>query len=523
MASLVDSKRSTSRAFALGTAAALTFFTSVAAAQGTAAAPQPEAIVVVVRSDADALSADEVRAAIARELGVATISPEEAAKRPGGVRGAVTVTWRPSRGELAVTYEDAAHGVLTRVVPAPADRAGAVVSASMLAGNLARNEAAGLLPAKPKAPPPAPTPPPKPAVPSRRVPASAAFFYPLATNFGDPEVTTYFDFNLLHGRVGRVEGAQIGTVNLVGQSQLGVQIGALTSIVGGDADGLQIAGGANVVGGHLTGLAIALGADIVRGDLSGMSAALGLGLAGGEVRGAQIAGVAIAGKRVTGAQIGGVAVAGEHVTGAQIGGVAIATEGVDGLQVSGVNVAGDVRGVQIGAVNIAKRVTGVQIGLVNVLDDGDAVPLGLVSVSRTGGVHPVVWGSNTTFGNIGIKLATRYTYTVFHASAHYEDRTAFYGGGLLLGARVPLQKFFFDADVGGTYLVNGRTCCVGRALAPSGDTILGKLRVLAGYSFFPHLGLFVGGGITVRARIPEVHDVMVPVTLVPEILGGIEL
>ena len=67
--------------------------------------------------------------------------------------------------------------------------------------------------------------PPRPKPPN--TPATASFFYPAATNYATPDVLTSLSFNVLYGRVGQVEG---------------VQIGGLVNHVGGDVRGLQVAG-----------------------------------------------------------------------------------------------------------------------------------------------------------------------------------------------------------------------------------------------------------------------------------------
>lgn len=130
--------------------------------------------------------------------------------------------------------------------------------------------------------------------------------HPLATNAGRPNVTTNTDLSILWGRVGTVEGAQIG--------------GAFVSASRG-IDGAQIGGVATI--------------------------------AVGPVRGAQLAGAANVAEGVAGAQLAPVNVAGP----------------VDGVQLGVFNVGRKVRGLQVGLVNIAEDVDGGAIGLVSISRD----------------------------------------------------------------------------------------------------------------------------------------------------------
>jgi len=105
--------------------------------------PEARPVIVELHSDDDSVSAEQVRAAIASELGVAAIGSGE--PRFAAARGDVTVTYHRERRELAVTYHDAERGTFTRVVPAPLDPKDVPREAALLAGNLARNEADELL------------------------------------------------------------------------------------------------------------------------------------------------------------------------------------------------------------------------------------------------------------------------------------------------------------------------------------------------------------------------------------------
>lgn len=139
------------------------------------------------------------------------------------------------------------------------------------------------------------------------VPVTVGFLYPLATNANRPDVTSNVDVSPLYGRVGNVEGAQVGGVVVHASHDVeGVQLGGVATISGGAVTGVQLGGAANV-------------------------AVLG-------VAGAQLAPVNVAGP-------------------------------VEGLQLGIVNVGQRVRGVQVGLVNVAEDVDGAAIGLVSVSRD----------------------------------------------------------------------------------------------------------------------------------------------------------
>jgi hypothetical protein len=368
----------------------------------------------------------------------------------------ITISLEAS-GEIAVSFESS-RGTVTRSIPAPQSPEAAVNDASLLAASLTIGIDLPEPPPPPIAPPPPITPPPAPLtittsappaiIPDRTpmtFPVSASFFYPLAANFGRPDARTFFDINVLYGRYGRIDGAQVGVVDATDELR-GIQIGGIAA--------------------HTT-------------------------------------------KRAEGVQIGGLFTsAGE----------------LEGLQIGTVNRSGgDVDGAQIGLVNVASgRVRGTQIGLINVADDIEGLPIGLVSVTKSGGVHPITWASTTTFGNLGLKLATRHTYTLFSASASYAYSRDVYGGGVALGGHVPVTKLFYmDFDAGLTALAAPRT-----TLSSTGvyNEVLfyPKVRAIAGLRFDKHFSIFGGAGAAVEARIYDGGRDLA-VSLMPDLFAGVEL
>ena len=243
---------------------------------GSARADAGGPVIVVVHSDSPLVNDEAVRQTIVEELGPRVkseyaLSPEDRAT----ARGTLVVTYHGRERQLAVTWQDAAHGSVTRVVDAPSRPSAILRTTALLAGELARNDLG--LPASPAAPtgsakgsaseavapppgaPPtpstSPSPLPLPSAPLPKEPAhtwiNLSFVYPLATNAGHPDVRTHLDFGLPSSRIGtlsgfglgvvevadEVRGMQLGLVNVAGHLH-GVQLGAVN--VDGDVDGLPL-------------------------------------------------------------------------------------------------------------------------------------------------------------------------------------------------------------------------------------------------------------------------------------------
>jgi len=504
------------------------------AAPARATDPAAEPIALVLHSESAELSFDALALALGKELNVPTVasgSPSSAS-----ARGVLTVTYHPQTKELVVSYSDAARGTVTRVVPAPDRESEVPELTALVAGNLVRDQASEFLPVRvtpvtavaqpsmltsPSEIPPNDEPPTKP--PIHRL-GNASLFYPLATNMNEPELTTNFDVNLFYGHIGALDGLSVGMVSTVTGAVQGLQLSALTNLVGGPVRAAQLSA-------------------LFNQSLS--------------VEGAQVALLNRTQGSMHGLQAGALNFAGSS----------------QGLQLSGVNIAGDLEGVQIGIVNVGKRVRGVQLGLVNIADDVDGLPIGLISVSKKGGVHPVVWSSNTTYGNLGVKLATRYTYTMLAGAMHDDGAHNSYGAGFTIGGSIPVREriaaeidlqalhLFADGkciqqgfpasvapytiprnssqagaggpngaclsegDIGeGTSNTaprkEGFTSASSRAFDPS----LAKLRALLRFELVSHLSLFVGTGVTGRVTYPVVNgDTEVQFRLLPEVFGGVQL
>ena len=497
-----------------------------------AADPAVSPIALVLHSESSELSFDTLAHAVSEELGapsVAADSPDSAA-----ARGVLTITYRPRTKELVVSYSDRARGTVTRVVPAPERVAEVAGFAALVAGNLVRDQAAELLPAVPAvapalqttataAPPVSPPEmaaseqPPK-APPPVHWRGNASLFYPLATNLDVPELETNFDFNLLYGHIGALNGLELGMVSTVSRDAQGVQVSGLTNLVGG------------------------------------------------QVRAGQFSSLFNRGRRVDGVQVALVNRSDEAMQGLQLGALNLAGSLSQGAQLGAFNSSGNFEGVQIGVINVGKRVRGMQVGLINVADDVDGAPIGLISVSKTGGVHPLAWSSTTTYANLAVKFATRYTYTMLGGAIHYDGGHDLYGAGFTIGGSIPVsQKIATEIDVQALHLFADASCtpqttssgayypqpearaqgsCAAQTSAMSStlyqaprsaneftsansrayDQSLAKLRALLRFEIYSHLSLFVGTGVTGQVTYPVVNgDTQVKFRLLPEFFGGVQL
>ena len=111
------------------------------------------AVTLVVNADSPEFSRARVEQAIGDGLGAPIVTPDEQGARDRC--GTLVVTWRPSRSELAITYETRG-GTISRIVPTTADVDEGLRTAAALAANLVRNQASELIGTAPAAPSRAP-------------------------------------------------------------------------------------------------------------------------------------------------------------------------------------------------------------------------------------------------------------------------------------------------------------------------------------------------------------------------------
>jgi hypothetical protein len=474
------------------------------------------------------------------------VSLGDASHVPSGSR-AIVISYRPEVRELAVTAIYPGRANTTRVVEAPEKLQDVIAVSTILARDFLRGSAGetatiptntpteptpanapsvvstnadssvpSIAPSKPKEEPPQK---PKPEVKDASIPgketfATASFFYPAATNYNQPDIRTHFSFNAFYGHIGFLDGFELGLFfNTVKNGGRGVDWAGLGNWNGGKFEGWQASGVFNSAQ-SLTGLQLSFGVNRARES----------------VLGGQISGLA----NVNGGPSSGVFLTfGANVSraneGLMVAGLTNVAQGkVTGFEGSLFNYAHDVSGVQLGVVNVAKNVSGVQLGLINVADDVDGVPIGLISVTRSGGVHPMFWLGTTSRVNVGLKFATRYTYTFLNISARPINDKWRVGPGFGIGVRVPaLPRTYFEPDISATHLIGDATCCSERvttAVARRRDETHLRLRASVRYEFAKHFSLFAGAGVLGRVTFPVVeHNTKYTLEGILEGFGGVEL
>ncbi len=337
--------------------------------------------------------------------------------------------------------------------------------------------------------------------PSKRryFPLNASFLYPLSTNVGDPHRSTNIDLGLIYTKVGFLNGAQTGIVAAVSHELNGLQIGAGT-ITEGRSRGAQIAAAFAMADERFDGLQLAGVFSWARFRFGGL----------------QLSGVANqARKHIAGVQVAGALnIARKTMHGVQVAGL-VNIGAVEGLQIAPLNISSEVKGMQIGLINIARKVRGVQVGLINIADEVSGETIGMASVPRSGGLHGVVWGSNTLFGNFGLKFASNFTYSIFSGSFHFErdGKDKLFAPGFTFGffKKAIFEDLYIHADVGGYRLI------LMEGAQRQHDELF-KTRVIARYALAKRLSFFVGGGAFLRFV-----DVAPSTRFGPEFDAGLEL
>lgn len=247
-----------------------------------------------------------------------------------------------------------------------------------------------------------------------------------------------------------VNGIQIsGLSNVVGGSVRGVQLSGLCNINGNNASGIIGAGIANVIGDNLQGAGISglmnITGDNCRGllvsglmnitgsnsssieiagllNIEGGSSSRGVKVAGiGNIIGENLSGIAagglinVCGKNVNGVQIASLAnIAGKQTNGLQLSALGNVSVNANGLQIAGLsNIAKELKGGQISLLNIADDVTnGVQVGLVNYSRSSAKAKFGLVNLNPSTRYQLMIFGGNTTKGNIAVRFRNELFYTM---------------------------------------------------------------------------------------------------------------
>jgi hypothetical protein len=201
------------------------------------------------------------------------------------------------------------------------------------------------------------------------------------------------------------------------------------------------------------------------------------------------------------------------VKGMQLGTGGVMAPELRGLQLAPVTIAEDVEGVQLGVVNIARRVKGAQVGVINIAEEVDGGTLGMISIHRDA-FHPVAWGGNLGYLNLGIALESRWLYTIVAAQygtleTGLEPRVGTVG---VAGVRVPivsrleggLETSFSSIDPAST-----------KAKAVN---VWFHQRAVVGWRFAKRFRVFAAGGFRAPVAIDEGSH-----AFRPDFTGGLEL
>lgn len=531
---------------------------TVRAFAAEAASAAPASSVVGVRIEAPggaAVDEGALRAAVAAELGMIAA--------PAGAAAATVVLVRLApRGELTVTYRAPSGGELSRTVAAPGRTDELPEVTALLVGNLARDEARGLLgdlERNANAPGLDPAAPAAQLDPIRDREASVvdtfnvSVFHPVTLLRGTEHRRLAFELGMFYSRVGALSGVAFtfGGVSRVDGQASGLQLAGIGYIHGGPGEGARIAGIFGVGSDRFDGVSIATAGLVQDGELSGVALAAGAVVATASVDGGQLsagfnyagpvsgfqlsAGANVASGDMNGLQAAaGANVATGNVAGAQLAAATnIAAGDVDGVQLTSgfnlasdlsgaqigiVNVGGDVDGLQLGIVNVGRDVNGAQLGIVNVAREVDGLSLGLVPYSQRGRTQLISWFNTSKSINFGVRFRSGVLYAMptfgydpAGTSFQLAKGKASYAAGFSLGVRVPIERASIDVDSNCSNGSNG-------AAYDEHDINL-RHRLLLGWQFSPIFGVFAGGGVHHHFRTQGEVNHQVD----PELSVGVEL
>jgi hypothetical protein len=192
----------------------------------------------------------------------------------------------------------------------------------------------------------------------------------------------------------------------------------------------------------------------------------------------------------------------DDVAGGQVAGLFNSVEGVvSGVQMAGLfNYAHEVRGSQLGTINIAKgTVKGLQLGLVNICEDIDGVPLGLINIVKKGQHGLDIWLDTENFLHAGLRLGSRYFYTLFTGSYLRDSNPLFWSYGMGLGGTCVLGKFFINIDALNSFYQSG-WASKSSFKDFTNLSFIPEARIACGLRLFSVIGLF--GGFSAKYMIP---------------------
>jgi hypothetical protein len=430
--------------------------------------------VISLRVDGG-LSAAELAPRLASELGT-TVAASSACPAP-------CLDVLIADGNATVRFTPATGAPRVRTIELGGDRAAWPTLVTLLAGNLARDEASQLLDALPQparleaAPAAAPATEPEPVGSPAQVDAPT-------TMIAAPPAPTF---------AASTERAKDGVDERVFVFGLVPGLSTDLTSIGARHDlALHLAIG---MGGGLDGFSIAGAADIERGPVDGfqLSGALNVATA---LDGFQLAGAANVAGVTNGMQVAGAVNVAGDTNGTQIaGGVNVAAD-TNGTQIAGgVNVARDVDGLQIAPINIARTVQGTQIGVINIGGRGDGASIGLVNIVPGGRTDVEASVDTHAIGAVLLRHGGRHWHNVYGVGGQRAQDAAsgtrddLWMAGLGLGPTWRAGATTFDLEAMAWHVSSG-------AHYDTGLSLLNQLRLSVAFDVGP-VALVAGGAVNV--------------------------
>jgi hypothetical protein len=308
----------------------------------------------------------------------------------------------------------------------------------------------------------------------------------------------WFSLGLPESKTSLLKGVSINLFNGINYGKMnGVQFAGIYSRTDSAANGFSFAGLYNIQRGSFTGLATSGLMNINRWNLHGIQASAVQNIEITDLEGAQVAGfMNVVGGTLKGMQIAaGFNVVNSSHPSVQLAGIVnFGLHDVQGVQVAGIaNYATSLSGVQIGILNFTQHLRGAQIGIVNYSADTNAVKIGLVSINPRTQVRPVLYWSNVSTYNVGMRFMNRLTYSMIGFGTPY-DPMRFESSGLLfyrLGVYHKIDHVILSSDLGISYLLFFSSS--------HGDSGLSReARINAEYAFPKGISLFASGGYATR-------------------------
>ncbi|MEY8708677.1 hypothetical protein AALK94_15400 [Bacteroides faecichinchillae] len=279
----------------------------------------------------------------------------------------------------------------------------------------------------------------------------------ISTQSLDSTQTSYVNLGFL-STINRLNGIGINVLGGVTRKEMnGMQISGLANIVGGSMQGLQLSGISNISGNNLAGLSASGLVNITGNGAKGVIISGLTSIGGDNTTGIMMSGfMNVTGETASGLQLSGLAnITGEDLSGMMASGLLNVTgKNMDGIQIAGIaNItANSLNGMQIGLCNYATQVHGVQLGLINYYQKTiKGFQLGLVNMNPETKVQMLIYGGNTTLGNIGVRFKNKLFYTILGLGTYnlnLNDKisaSASYRAGLSLPVT---QKLSISGDLG---------------------------------------------------------------------------